>query len=460
MAITIKKSDAGGSFTVTDEKGFFNRCTAGDYRLTKSPNGKCFLVDKHKKIDANIINDKLPTEIINGDTGLFFTSFEDLDLYISTGTSFFRKAGGVTGAPGNVFLGLGNSLVLGDGIFGTGLYSRGRSDPLNWAHILTDGRIVYGGNLGVGGNTSAQILARVPSAIALKPDWVILETGTNDALQGIAYATFKANVIATVTLLKAAGIKVALTTIVPSTDAVAKQYIPRFNAFLTYYAYANDLPLIDWYNKLANPAGTGGALPAYSVDGTHVNAAGGRVIGQAIVDSLANLIGNWKPYLAITQTNSNNIFSNGLNVDTNSDGLADTWVKAGTGVATIVTDTAIVGNWQKLAVTDGTVSKLSLLTTTGFIVGDRMAFSCRMKSDTVSPSKVNLYIEFAGPFTSYYFLRDFDVVLESHISYMEFDVPAGTTGMRINIASSAGGTNASIQIAQQTLINLTQLAVL
>lgn len=407
----------------------------------------------------------------SGTAGVIYIALDTSYVYRWTGSTYLRintqdlSSYATTLAmnaltAGNVVIGLGDSLMLGDGIYGTGLYTRGRSDPLSWAHMLTDGKIVFGGNLGIGGNTSAQILARVPDLIALNPDWCILNTGTNDALQGIAYATFKANVIATVNALRAAGIKVALCTIVPSTDAVAKLWIPKFNAFLSYYAYANNIPLVDWYNKLASPTGTGGALAAYSVDGTHVNAAGGRVIGQAVVDAIGNLIGNWKPYLGIVQTNSNNIFSNGLNVDTNADGLADTWVKAGTGAATIVqNDTAIVGNWQRLVVTDGTVSKLSLLTSTGYSVGDKLAFSCRMKTGSTTGSKVNVYIEFAGPFSAVYLLRDFDVIMEAHTANVEFDVPASTTGIRINISSSTGGTNADVQIAQPTLINLTTIGV-
>lgn len=53
---------------------------------------------------------------------------------------------------------------------------------VNWRMLLHCPNIA---NDGVGGNTTAQILARLPSVIAQNPRLVILMAGTNDALQHI-----------------------------------------------------------------------------------------------------------------------------------------------------------------------------------------------------------------------------------------------------------------------------------
>lgn len=60
---------------------------------------------------------------------------------------------------------------------------------VNWRMLLHCPNIA---NDGVGGNTTAEILARLPGVIAQEPRLVILMAGTNDALQHIeAHETFK-----------------------------------------------------------------------------------------------------------------------------------------------------------------------------------------------------------------------------------------------------------------------------
>ncbi len=56
------------------------------------------------------------------------------------------------------------------------------TDFVNWKILTRCSNIA---NLGVGGNTTAQMLARLPAALALSPRLVIVMGGTNDALQHI-----------------------------------------------------------------------------------------------------------------------------------------------------------------------------------------------------------------------------------------------------------------------------------
>lgn len=98
MAITIKKSSAGNSFTVTGPDGQFSRYPTGEYQL-KQTDGKVFLIDNVRY--TKILDGLLPSQVINGDTGLPFADFAALDLYVST--NFFKtvSGSGETDASGN-----------------------------------------------------------------------------------------------------------------------------------------------------------------------------------------------------------------------------------------------------------------------------------------------------------------------------------------------------------------------
>jgi hypothetical protein len=89
MPITIKKGDTPGTFSVQTSDGLFTRYPAGDYVLIAQPNERCFLIDKLS--NNRVLDNVLPTEIINGDTGIAFANFSELDTYIAN--NFYRKAG-------------------------------------------------------------------------------------------------------------------------------------------------------------------------------------------------------------------------------------------------------------------------------------------------------------------------------------------------------------------------------
>lgn len=60
----------------------------------------------------------------------------------------------------------------------------------NWPRLMKCQSIA---NMGVGGNTSAQMLERIPAVLKRHPQIVFLMAGTNDALAGIAPETTIAN---------------------------------------------------------------------------------------------------------------------------------------------------------------------------------------------------------------------------------------------------------------------------
>lgn len=70
-------------------------------------------------------------------------------------------------------------------------------------------------NFGIAGNTSTDIVARLPSVIAARPRAVLLMIGTNDVLRGINPADTAANVTQIAQRLAAENVQVAIQAIPP-----------------------------------------------------------------------------------------------------------------------------------------------------------------------------------------------------------------------------------------------------
>ena len=145
---------------------------------------------------------------------------------------------------------------------------------------------------GIGGQTSYQFLLRFRNdVINLKPKLVIINAGTNDAAENTGPfdldITF-GNIASMAELAKANGIKVILTSVLPSsgfrwnkkvTDAADR--IKALNAKIKEYAKANKIPYVDYYTPMVS--GAERALnPAYSNDGVHPTLEGYLVMEALI----------------------------------------------------------------------------------------------------------------------------------------------------------------------------------
>jgi len=100
---------------------------------------------------------------------------------------------------------LGDSLTAGYGLPAAAAF------PVRLeAALRRKGYDVTIANAGISGDTTAGGLARLDAVIAGRPDGVLLELGTNDALGGLAPERVRANLDAMLTRLTAAGIPVLL----------------------------------------------------------------------------------------------------------------------------------------------------------------------------------------------------------------------------------------------------------
>ena len=131
---------------------------------------------------------------------------------------------------------------------------------------------------GIGGQTSPQMLLRFQAdVIALQPDVVVINAGTNDIAEntGTYHPSFTlANIKSMAEIARANGIKVILTSVLPHdgfrwnkevTDVVRK--VDELNMAIKSYADDNKIPYVDYHVDMRDEKG---AMKAeLSNDGVH-----------------------------------------------------------------------------------------------------------------------------------------------------------------------------------------------
>jgi lysophospholipase L1-like esterase len=172
---------------------------------------------------------------------------------------------------GSVVLALGDSITHGTGAVPEAAYPAQLAELTGWEVI----------NGGVPGDTSAQVLARLPALLTQhQPALVILSAGGNDFLRRLPDADTEAHLRRSVTTIREAGAQVVLVA------------VPRPTVVAAFGAGLSDHPL---YEKLAGEL----ALPLHAdgwarvlgdeklrSDQIHANAAGYREFAQGLVATL------------------------------------------------------------------------------------------------------------------------------------------------------------------------------
>ena len=375
----------------------------------------------------------------------------------------------VGGAAGKPRYGMRMSIIA-DSILGAtvanGLAQRG-GDIASYASAVSGGRLVVMTTAGVSGETSAQLLARINTDI-IGPgitDTLGIICGTNDASTGVPVATFLANMTAMVDAAEAAGIAVFLCTPPPNPSGAQRLLSAKYVQAIRYLASRRDLPVVPLREVWIDPT-TGGYLASYdNGDGIHPNSVGRLAAGQAVYNTLAPLLPLGSVNTALFATaDSPNMLPNGLFlVDTNADGVPDSYTKTGASITVSLVDATpdgVRGKWlriQDVTNTFGQVNPADI--TTGFAAGDKLALSCRFKSAITSGSALFgiQFIGAAGNPTVRPALGGVPVVPGVAYGYMETVVPAGTTAIRPQY--SGQGTGMDFSLGEPQLINLTALGI-
>lgn len=159
-------------------------------------------------------------------------------------------------------------------------------------------------NCGISGATSAGILANVSCVLAVKPDLVIMESGTNDAVASIACATTTANNRAMYAQLASAGIFVIKAGVIPRSGGSAYT-TAQANLAQCYNEYdrryqeevgSQGFLFVDLDPVVIDPASptTWSIRSNFLIDGVHPSTNGGSVMGLTIAQAVNQLISPWR----------------------------------------------------------------------------------------------------------------------------------------------------------------------
>jgi len=185
---------------------------------------------------------------------------------------------------------IGDSITAhGFGTSGGGFYYYGDGYPTN-ANILSGHRFFQpvGGNKGVSGENSTQILSRLGAILELKPKVAVVLIGTNDVSQSVTELTIKNNIGTIYKALNAIGCKVIAITI-------PNRYAPI--ALLSTGNETIRTNVNTWIKSNTDLAGVVDAEPILNnaslfADGLHPNTQGDFLLGQSVASVLNTLVDN------------------------------------------------------------------------------------------------------------------------------------------------------------------------
>lgn len=285
----------------------------------------------------------------------------------------------------------------------------------DWADTFLGKRTLRAGTFGVGGNTTAQILARISSVTSLnpKPTFCVVQGGTNDTNLNVDPATTIANMQAICDQLMLVGIYPILTS-VPPVPYTSPSQLASVAAILTAQKdiarKTRGVIFCDWRPYVVNPI-DGTWQAGLSDDGIHPNSVGCARLGKALADTLAPLIPAVDTLLS-TNNNPKLLNANPMMLGTGgvvgnfvTGSSPDDWKTEMWNGDTVVAATSSVidtgpftpRKWQ-IALTDGSIQLRSQPST--WAVGDKIYAECAFEFDANQPfsniDKINLQIDILG----------------------------------------------------------------
>lgn len=355
---------------------------------------------------------------------------------------------------------LGDSITAGSFDFTNNLWGDGY---VAYAALAAGSRVQYLKNAGVAGNTTAQMLSRLQTdVIANAPQRCVILGGTNDVTGAVAFATTTANLTEMYQQCIANGIEVVACTIPPNNTAADHAGVVKLNAWLHGYCANHGIPLVDFYRVLVDPA-TGNYKAAYTSDGTHPIVAGEAVMATEFAAQLPASFPPFKPWLVGANDAANestNMIVNGTMQGTTR---ATSWVLNSALTNTtesLPTDANVVGNYQQVTFTGVNTYDLIQTISTGFSVGDKLAFAGVVSTSGVAGSgaSFNIRVNATGAATAWGGINQLTGDVSNGTFYLEGTVPASTTALVVHF-TVAGQNGVTVKLGQATLINLTTLGL-
>lgn len=169
-----------------------------------------------------------------------------------------------------------------------------------WANLLLGRRrLNMVSNLGVGGDTTEDMLARVDAAAAVDAGWAVVLGGINDLAGNLESATtVTTNLEAIYGKLRGSGKRVIAISVLPVTAAhplfsvgLASR-IHQVNRWIRSYCAANPgMVFVDGCTAVTDPASTDSApTTGYYADVTHIGMLGAYYVGKALADAVRDLL--------------------------------------------------------------------------------------------------------------------------------------------------------------------------
>ena len=273
-----------------------------------------------------------------------------------------------------------------------------------WANAYLGQRFKTVANAGVGGNTTTQMLARVDAdVLSQTSDWVIFEPGPNDSTNDFTSATSIANITAIVDKLLAAGRRVAIQTITPSSDISTtsrKAHLFAVNRFImSLPTIRRGVVATDVWKTVVDP-GTGNPAAGMMVDATHPASQGAERMGRELARVLSAVVPSRSPSPVINADPKN--VANNPHFGSSGSG----WSANGTGLT--VTYAALPDRFSNEAVLDLAavadinerhIQAYDPYTSGKWVAGDRVRLSARIRWENAVPVAGALFEPFLRAFS-------------------------------------------------------------
>jgi lysophospholipase L1-like esterase len=168
--------------------------------------------------------------------------------------------------------------------------------PDGFIHLVMDGLKKNGITAkaipaGVGGNKSNDILKRLSGILKKKPDWMVLQCGTNDVghgVRGVKLKDYRKNIAMILDAAQSAGVRVMLVTPSMHTEnpgSANNRKLEGYCDFIRSQAVKRRLLLADWnkaeHEAIRKRAGIRGLK--LTIDNLHLNGYGNRYLAMTIL---------------------------------------------------------------------------------------------------------------------------------------------------------------------------------
>lgn len=223
--------------------------------------------------------------------------------------------------------------------FGSGIVGHART--------LLGGRFQISDYLAIGGNTTAQMAARVADVVASSANVVIILGGINSLFQDVPAAGIIADFESIYTALLAAGKTIVHGTILPATTMSTPARVlnrETVNRWIRQQSVRPGVVTVAWDQDITDPS-TGFPAAGMTNDGTHPLALGAARLGTRLADTLTTIFpGNGNGDLPASNADLLNALPNGLMLNSQAPTTAS-------GVSGVVSP-----NWDLEATAQTTIS--------------------------------------------------------------------------------------------------------